>query len=230
MSGSDTDPPVFSAEADRSRFSRRGFLGVAGGAAAGAAAAASGIATLAGGGTAAAGVSDRNTVEPFYATHQGGVATIPQSSTYFAALDLDTGKRNEVIDLLRTWTGAAANLTAGRTVDSSSTARDTVEADSAEILGLGPSRLTVNFGFGPGLFEKDGEDRYGLKARRPAALVDLPPFFGDQLIPGRVGGDVTIHACADDPQVAFHAVRQLAREAAGVASVVWVQPRYNETA
>ncbi len=205
-------------------------MGVAGGAAAGAAAAATGIATLSGGGSAAAGVSDRNAVEPFYATHQGGVVTSPQSNTYFAALDLDTGDRSDVVELLRTWTDVAAKLTIGKTLDAIGTATDDVEPDSAEILGLGPSRLTVNFGFGPGLFEKDGEDRYGLKARRPAALVDLPPFFGDQLIPGRVGGDVTIQACADDPQVAFHAVRQLARQVSGVASVLWVQSGFNETA
>jgi deferrochelatase/peroxidase EfeB len=229
MGDSETDPNVASPEAEGSRISRRGFLGVAGGAAAGAAAAATGIATLSGGGSAASGLSDRDAVEPFFATHQGGISTTPQSSTYFAALDLDTSDRSEVVDLLRTWTDSAANLTAGRTVDALSTDGGDVEPDSAEILGLGPSRLTVNFGFGPGLFEKNGEDRYGLAGRRPAALVDLPAFFGDELIAGRVGGDITIQACADDPQVAFHAVRQLVRQAAGAASVLWVQSGFNET-
>ena len=33
----------------------------------------------------------------------------------------------------------------------------------------------------------------------------------------RTGGDLSVQACADDPQVAFHAVRQLARLAYGVA-------------
>ena len=79
--------------------------------------------------------------------------------------------------------------------------------DSLEALGLGPSRLTITFGFGAGLFEKDGKDRYGLAAARPAALVDLPRFNGDQLVPARTGGDLSMQACADDPQVAFHAVR-----------------------
>ena len=51
--------------------------------------------------------------------------------------------------------------------------------DSGEALGLGTARLTVTFGFGPGLFVKDGKDRYGLAARRPAALADLPRFNGE---------------------------------------------------
>jgi deferrochelatase/peroxidase EfeB len=95
--------------------------------------------------------------------------------------------------------------------------------DSLEALGLGPSRLTITFGFGAGLFTKDGKDRYGLAASRPPALVDLPRFNGDQLVPARSDGDLSIQACADDPQVAFHAVRELARLAYGVAQVRWVQ-------
>ncbi len=35
-----------------------------------------------------------------------------------------------------------------------------VEADSMEVTGLGRARLTVTFGLGTGLFEKNGEDRY----------------------------------------------------------------------
>ena len=95
--------------------------------------------------------------------------------------------------------------------------------DSGEALGLGASRLTITFGFGAGLFIKDGQDRYGLAPRRPAALVDMPGFHGDQLIEDHTGGDLSIQACADDPQVAFHAVRQLARIANGVAKLRWAQ-------
>jgi deferrochelatase/peroxidase EfeB len=81
----------------------------------------------------------------------------------------------------------------------------------------------VTFGFGAGLFEKDGHDRYDLASRRPAALADLPRFNGDQLTPERTGGDLSIQACADDTQVAFHAVRQLARLAYETAEVRWAQ-------
>ncbi len=39
--------------------------------------------------------------------------------------------------------------------------------DTGEAVGHLPSRLTITFGFGPGLFERDGEDRFGLAAQRP---------------------------------------------------------------
>ena len=83
------------------------------------------------------------------------------------------------------------------------------------------------FGFGAGLFVKDGRDRYGLAAGRPAALVDMPKFNGDDLDAGRSGGDLCIQACANDPQVAFHAVRQLARISYGAASLKWVQSGFS---
>jgi deferrochelatase/peroxidase EfeB len=83
--------------------------------------------------------------------------------------------------------------------------------------------LTLTFGFGSGLFIKDGTDRYGLAGSRPEALIDLPRFNGDQLIAEKTGGDLSIQACADDPQVAFHAVRQLARRAYGAADIRWAQ-------
>jgi deferrochelatase/peroxidase EfeB len=95
--------------------------------------------------------------------------------------------------------------------------------DTGEAVGQSAARLTLTFGFGAGLFTKDGKDRYGLAARRPAALADLPKFVGDQIVEEKSGGDLLVQACADDPQVAFHAVRQLARIAGGAAQIRWVQ-------
>jgi deferrochelatase/peroxidase EfeB len=95
--------------------------------------------------------------------------------------------------------------------------------DTAVAAGLPAARLTLTFGFGPGLFVKDGADRYGLAARRPAGLIDLPRFNGDQLIAEKTGGDLCVQACADDPQVAFHAVRELARLSYDSADLRWVQ-------
>lgn len=162
----------------------------------------------------AASASRLPAVEPFHGLHQAGIATPQQGHTYFAAFDLLSTKRDDLIRLLRTWTEATARMTAGQAA---------AAADSSEALGLPPARLTVTFGFGSGLFMKDGHDRYGLAARRPTALIDLPAFNGDQLAPERTGGDLSIQACADDPQVTFHAVRQLARLAEGTAQVHWAQ-------
>jgi deferrochelatase/peroxidase EfeB len=73
----------------------------------------------------------------------------------------------------------------------------------------------------------NGQDRYGLAARRPAALVDMPAFNGDQLVAERTGGDLSVQACSDDPLIAFHAVRQLSQIAlslnGGVAKMRWAQ-------
>jgi deferrochelatase/peroxidase EfeB len=162
-------------------------------------------------------------MEPFWGRCQAGIVTPQQSHTCFMAFDLATTKRDEVAGLLRLWTEVAARLTAGQTAEPLKADLDAPGSDSAEALGLEPARLTVTFGFGAGLFAKEGEDRYGLAIRRPAELIDLPRFHGDQLVAERTGGDLSIQACADDPQVAFHAVRQLAHRAYGVADIRWMQ-------
>lgn len=188
---------------------------------------------------------DPKQVEPFWGDHQSGIVTPPQHQTYFAAFDLTTTNRGDVISLLKAWTAAAARLTGGESaqplegglqlavppVTNAVSADDAygalvpgaTAADTGESAGLSPARLTLTFGFGAGLFVKDGLDRFGLASKRPAALVDMPKFTGDQLVPARTGGDLSVQACADDPQVAFHAIRQLARIADGVAQVRWVQ-------
>jgi deferrochelatase/peroxidase EfeB len=205
-------------------FSRRGFLGVAGAAAAlGAGFAARGLvdhSTLGGNGLSGSAAS-----ENFWGQNQAGIVTPAQNHTYFASFDLVTDKRDDVIKLLQKWTEASARmaqgLEAGQNADGS--------PDSDDVQGLPPSRLTITFGFGSGLFVKDGKDRYGLAAKRPEALVDMPAFSGDELVPEHTGGDLSVQACADDPQVAFHAVRQLVRLADYVAQIRWTQAGFIST-
>ena len=198
--------------------SRRGFLGAGLG----------GVGAMALAGAAAAtppALMDRHgkgDAEPFFGPHQGGIATPAQRHLYFAAFDLVTDKREDVVGLLKRWTEAAARIAAGLPVPDEGGA-DKAPIDSGEADGLGAARLTLTIGFGPGLFKKDGVDRYGLAARRPEALIDLPRFNGDQLIPERSGGDLCIQACADNPQVAMHAVRHLARIGQGVVQFRWAQ-------
>jgi deferrochelatase/peroxidase EfeB len=162
-------------------------------------------------------------VEPFWGTHQGGIVTPMQRQTYFVAFDLDTTKREEVIGLLQAWTAEAARLCTGARQISAHDNPTATAADTGDTMGLSASRLTITFGFGAGLFEKDGQDRYGLARLRPAALADLPKFPGDQLVVEHSGGDISVQACADDPQVTLHAVRQLMRLADGIAHIRWVQ-------
>jgi len=49
--------------------------------------------------------------------------------------------------------------------------------------------------------------------------MDLPAFARDELQPDISGGDLCIQACSNDPQVAVHAIRNLARIGFGVVSV-----------
>ena len=87
------------------QFSRRGFLGAVGGLAGGAAAGA-GL-EMASAGAASTAVTRRSAIEPFYGVHQGGIATAPQSHSYFAAFDVITERRSEVADLFKSWTAIA---------------------------------------------------------------------------------------------------------------------------
>lgn len=162
-------------------------------------------------------------VEPFWGKHQGGIATPIQGHTYFIAFDLVTAKRDDLIKLLRAWTDVAAKMTSGPARFDPKADPNQPNEESGATVGLPASRLTITFGFGPTLFEKNGEDRFGLAKQRPEALVDLPRFAGDQLVPERTGGDLSIQACADDPQVVEYAVRRLARLASGIATMRWAQ-------
>jgi deferrochelatase/peroxidase EfeB len=197
----------------------RGRLLAAGAAGAGVALGGVGVERLtAGGGDAAAGEP-----VPFYGDRQAGIVTPTQDRLHFAASDVVTESRSELRGLMRAWTEAAARMSLGEPVGETGR-RLAPPVDTGEAAGLSPARLTVTFGFGPKLF-----DRFGLERSRPAALVDLPAFAGDELDPERSGGDIAVQACADDPQVAFHAVRNLARIGRGAVVMRWSQLGFGRT-
>lgn len=162
-------------------------------------------------------------IEPFWGKHQSGIATPIQRATYFMAFDVQTTDRAELIALLRAWTNAAAEITQSPASAEDHPNLTQAPSDSGATIGLSNSRLTITFGFGPTLFEKDGADRFGIAKNRPAALADLPRFNGDQLIPERTGGDISIQACADDAQVVEHAMRRIVGLANGMAKIRWAQ-------
>ncbi len=170
---------------------------------------------------------------PFHGIHQAGITTPAQDRLHFAAFDLTTTRRSDVIALLRRWTAAAALLTEGAAIGRYGAVDGPAAAppeDTGEALDLPPSKLTITIGFGRTMFRlADGTDRYGLAERLPTGLIELPHFPGDRLDPNRSNGDLCIQACADDPQVAVHAVRNLARLAFGVATVRWSQLGFGRT-
>jgi deferrochelatase/peroxidase EfeB len=188
-----------------------------------------GLAVAAGAGYAAgdAGGPDptapENDTVPFEGVHQAGVATPAQARLVFGAFDLVSDKAADLQELLHTWTADARLMTAGRPTGAVAGEAEVPPRDTGEAEGLPAARLTVTVGVGPELFEKGGEDRMGLRARRPSRLAPLGPLPGDQLDPARTGGDLCIQACADDPQVAFHAVRNLLRAGRGLVEMRWMQ-------
>jgi deferrochelatase/peroxidase EfeB len=164
---------------------------------------------------------------PFRGAHQAGIVTPAQDRLHFAAFDVRTDSRDELVALLQAWTEAAERMTRGEgagPVGPTQGAADLPPDDTGEAIGLPPSGLTITFGFGPGLFT-----RFGLEGRRPEALRDLPHFPGDNLDPARSGGDLCIQACAQDPQVAVHAIRNLARIGFGTVAVRWSQLGFGRT-
>ncbi|MDH5148808.1 iron uptake transporter deferrochelatase/peroxidase subunit [Brevibacterium casei] len=214
---------------DRPGVSRRAMFGV-------------GAGTLAAG--AAAGffahdpiseaVGAENDIVDFFGRHQAGIVTEAQDRMCFAAVNVLTDDRDELIDLLTQWTAAAANLSRGLPVVEDGVAggsRFAPPMDTGEAQGLSAGHLTVTIGFGRSLFtDADGQDRFGIADRLPSGLIELPHFPGDRLDEARTGGDLCIQACADDPQVAVHAVRNLIRMGFGIVSTRWMQLGFGRTA
>jgi deferrochelatase/peroxidase EfeB len=185
-----------------------------------------------------AAASTASQTEPFSGTHQAGIVTDTQRQTVLAAFDLTTSNPGDLAALLIEWTSLASFLAAGRSVTvpiftppggggadayADATGGSTTD-DSLEAYGLGPNRLTLTVGFGRSLFvTSSGEDRFGISGKLPPALISLPRFPGDELTAADSDGDLFLQACADDPQVAFHAVRAIARVAPDVATLRWTQ-------
>lgn len=205
------------------KFSRRRMLGAAG---------VIGAAGLTGGGFAlgaALSPSGKDTSAgdevPFHGVHQAGIATPTPDRMVFAAFDVTATQAADVLSMLETWTGAAVAMTAGEQVGENEKHPLSPPDDTGEAVGLPPSQLTVTIGFGPSLFD----DRFGFAKLKPGKLTQLPHFVGDQLDARKSDGDICIQACANDPQVAFHAVRNLTRLGRGTVATRWLQLGFGKT-
>ncbi|MFS2090532.1 Dyp-type peroxidase [Paenarthrobacter nicotinovorans] len=145
---------------------------------------------------------------PFYGDRQAGVGTAAQAHGVFLALDLKEGTTPERLkSLLKLLSDDAANLTQGKAA----------LADTEGELALRPARLTVTFGFGPGLFRVAGT------VPVPDGVSGLPAFSIDKLVPEFCGGDLLLQICADDPLSVAHAQRMLLKDSRRFTTVRWVQ-------
>lgn len=216
---------------------RRGALGVAFagagalgalGALAGCASPASNNHNQASASNSASGAS--NDSHPFYGEHQSGISTEVQDRMYFVALNLKTTDREEIRSLFQEWTKASAKMQAGEVVGEERS-YEAPPKDTGEAMDLSAAHLTITFGLGRSFFvDENDKDRFGFASKLPEALVRIPHMTGDALEAQRSDGDLCIQACADDPQVAFHAIRNLIRIAGGRAVVAWQQLGFGRTA
>lgn len=144
---------------------------------------------------------------PFFGIHQAGIDTTPQGHATLVALNLRGAvDRAALRRMMRILTGDAARLTQG----------EVPLADSEPELAVTPARLTITFGFGPGLVSRAAGET-------PGWLRPLPAFGVDRLDPAWTGGDLLLQLAADDPVTIAHATRMLLKDLRSFATVHWVQ-------
>jgi dye decolorizing peroxidase len=147
----------------------------------------------------------------FHGPRQAGVTEEPPAHAAFVAFALPAGTdRRALARMLRLLSDDAARLTQG------------VPAlgDTDAHLAVLPARLTVTFGFGPGLYRVAG---------RAAPVAPLPAFAIDRLERRWSGGDLLLQICADDPLTVTHAQRMLVKDARPFAAVRWVQQGFRRS-
>ncbi|WP_083101548.1 iron uptake transporter deferrochelatase/peroxidase subunit [Faucicola atlantae] len=154
----------------------------------------------------------------FYGQHQAGITTPTQRQNYFLVLDLHTTDRAAIVQMFKDWTEYAARLTQGDNIKPYGDSPFVPPVDTGEADSLGAYGLTITFGISPSFLKK-----LGMEKLAPPEFASLPAFPRDQIRPELAGGDICIQACAEDSQVAFHAVRQLVRQARSNITMRWSQ-------
>ncbi|KXT76038.1 iron uptake transporter deferrochelatase/peroxidase subunit [Streptococcus sp. DD12] len=163
-------------------------------------------------------IADGDEAISFYGKHQAGVTTAMQKNIYFVVLDLIDTDKDTVIQMFKDWTAYSQKLVDGELVKKDNSNAYLPPSDTGETVGLNPYRLTLTFGVSADFLKK-----MGLEKKRPKLFRDMPPFPREQLQEKYTGGDLIIQACADDEQVAFHAVRNLVRKAKYAVTMRWSQ-------
>ncbi len=212
-----------------SRLSRRQFLGTAGAAA---------IAAIVARGGARCILRRRrrsapSTVDaavPFHGAHQAGIVTPAQDRLLFASFDVITDDRDELVAACsQEWTRGVAP-------------HDHRSADRHRQHRPGRAARRHRRGRRP----RSGVAHAHVRVRRVAvrprrrpvphrgaqargARRRCPRSRATRSIPTRSDGDLAVQACANDPTVAFHAIRNLTRIGRGVVALRWSQSGFGRT-
>jgi deferrochelatase/peroxidase EfeB len=196
-------------------LARRGFLR-------GAAMGAAGAAVLGGAGAAAAAAVDAGPGPsgrqiPFAGAHQAGVLTPAQAQASFVSFNVIAPDRAALAELFQTLTDRIRFLTAGGQPAATDVASTPTDSDT-----LGPvvpsDGLTVTVSVGASLFD----DRYGLAARKPAELIQMPVFPDDNMADStELHGDICLQICADSRDTVMHALRDIAKHTRSGMQASW---------
>ena len=154
----------------------------------------------------------------FYGEHQSGIATPVQKNVYFAVLDLHSEDKAAIIEMFKEWTKYTEKLMKGELVGEELKNHLLPPVDKGETMGLNTYRITVTFGISPSFL-----DKLKLDNKKMEEFKELPHFPRDQIKDKYKGGDICIQACADDAQVAFHAIRNLVRKGRSLVTLKWTQ-------
>lgn len=158
----------------------------------------------------------------FYGTHQAGIITPQQTYMYLASFRIIAESKSDLISMLKEWT-RFSDLSVTGGYRQSSGNDQLPPSDTGETIDLEASNLTITYGFGASFFLEDGKDRYGTASRMPIYLQNIPRMPSDHIDADFKAGDIAVQICADDQQVAFHALRNLIRLASGKAVVNWIE-------
>ena len=166
-------------------------------------------------------LEEANQAIPFYGKRQSGITTPIQRQVYFAVLDLATEDLETIRGIFKSWTTYIARMMQGELVEAYKSNTMLPPTDTGEAVGMGTERLTITVGVSPTFL-----DKLKLTSKKLPELEDLPKFARDQLQEDFTGGDICIQACAEDAQVAFHAVRNLLRKGREHLTLKWSQTGY----
>lgn len=143
-------------------------------------------------------------IVPFYGPHQAGITTPQPAAALLAAFDVLAEDRAELADMFRLLTERCAFLTAGGTVAELEPKLPPLDSG---VLGprVFPDALSVTAAVGASLFD----DRFGLQAQRPRALVEMTGFPNDALDAEHCHGDLLLQFNANTAETNIHALRDI---------------------
>lgn len=201
---------------------RRSFFGLAGAASLGAAIGVPATLAATGQFVALGGGSAVN----FYGEQQAGITTPMQDRLYLASFKVSDVSAEKLKSTLKEMTNAAERMSRGLGAGPVGAVAGQPESppdDTGEAIDLPAARVTFTIGFGESIFD----NRFGFAAKKPVHFTEFPKFAGDEIAADRAGSDIIIQVCADDDQVAFHAIRNLIRIAKGTLEPLWLQSGFS---